>query len=58
MTVNDILQAMVGQQVPGGCDECDTPHQEIEQIEPGVFVIHVYHDDGCPFLSRLQGQEQ
>ena len=48
------LAGMVGQRLPGGCDDCDA-YQTLER-QPndawgGVYVLTVHHDDGCPFLS-------
>ncbi len=48
-----ILGPLEGARVPGGCDHCDAD-QTVEPLEAGVWVIHVHHDDGCPFYVKLQ----
>lgn len=38
--------------MPGGCDDCNA-YQTFREQEPGVYVLTVHHDDGCPFLSGV-----
>lgn len=42
---------MVGKRIAGGCADCDA-YQELEQQMPGIWIIHISHDTGCPTLAR------
>lgn len=46
--VEAMLSPLIGQQIPGGCDDCDA-YQEVQQSHPGIFLLTVVHDDTCPF---------
>lgn len=53
--MNDYLAALVGQRIPGGCDQCPDPYQTVKHDLSGVWIVTVHHDDGCPFLTHHQG---
>lgn len=46
MTLQEIFDALAGQRIPGGCDDCDA-YQEVGD-RFGIHVIDIYHDDTCP----------
>jgi len=54
MSINDIFKALAGQRIAGGCDRCNA-YQTMTK-EHGIHVIHVHHDDWCPFLARYEGR--
>jgi hypothetical protein len=41
-----------GEHIPGGCDRCNA-YQTVETPEPGIHLLHVHHDDWCPFLRSI-----
>jgi hypothetical protein len=41
-----------GERIPGGCHDCDA-YQVVTEEAPGVFVLQVHHDPGCPFLAGV-----
>jgi hypothetical protein len=45
--------AKAGQRIPGGCDSCKA-YQTVEVEEPGVYALHVHHDDWCPVLRSMK----
>lgn len=47
-----VLDALTGQQMPGGCDDCDA-YQTVTRQDTGVYVLAVHHDDTCPFYRRI-----
>ncbi len=49
--IGSALDAMTGHRMPGGCDDCHA-YQTIEQQTPGVYLLAVWHDNGCPELRR------
>jgi hypothetical protein len=52
LTPDDVatqLRAMLGQRLPGGCDDCSATHEYSEEIE-GVFDRWIHHDESCPAL--------
>lgn len=51
MTPNEILQALAGHTIPGGCDHCQA-HQTITDAGCSVHVLTVHHDDTCPVYKR------
>jgi len=46
------LEATIGRQIPGGCEDCDA-FQTVERMHPGVYVLHVHHDATCWTLRRI-----
>jgi hypothetical protein len=46
---DELFSQIEDQPIEGGCDECDA-YQILETLEPGVHVLNVHHDDGCPVL--------
>ncbi len=53
MTLDRLLGDLAGQTVPGGCEDCDAD-QTVSQHHPGVWLLTVAHDDGCPILAAHQ----
>lgn len=52
-----MLAPLAGQRIDGGCDDCHA-YQELEQVEPGVWVLNVRHDNTCPFLASLDDRRK
>jgi hypothetical protein len=50
-----MLAPLVGIAIEGGCDSCDA-YQEVENLNGGVWIIHVRHDPDCPELALHQGR--
>jgi hypothetical protein len=44
------VRGMVGQQLPGGCDDCTAWHEYIED-SPDIFDVLIHHDETCPQLA-------
>jgi len=38
--------------VLGGCADC-TAVSEMAEVEPGVWVLNVIHDETCPTYARI-----
>ena len=55
MSALDWLGQLDGAEIPGGCDECETPYQTVKSESFG-FVLTVHHDDWCPRLARYEGR--
>jgi hypothetical protein len=56
MKPNDLvnmLGAMDGAEIPGGCDECDAV-QKVRAIKAGIWDIEVIHEDNCPAMARTK----
>lgn len=52
----DIFRQLEGQEIPGGCNDCDAFQKVITDEEP-VYTIRVFHDDTCPWLkARREGR--
>lgn len=50
--VDSLLAAFAARgRIDGGCDDCHA-YQEMAQAAPGVWMLNVFHDDGCPELVR------
>jgi hypothetical protein len=45
--LRDLYQHVDGEQIPGGCDQCDA-YQTMSPIEGMVWRMLVHHDDDCP----------
>jgi hypothetical protein len=45
--IHDLLAALDGAHIPGGCDDCDA-YQTLETEGSGVSVLTVHHDASCP----------
>lgn len=48
------LNALAGQRIPGGCDDCDA-YQTMQALD-GYTRINVHHDDTCPTLRAMEGR--
>lgn len=48
----EALSALVGQRIPGGCDDCDA-YQTMRR-DGSVFLLTVHHDDTCPWLRTRE----
>ena len=48
-----LLHPLVGQRIPGGCDDCDA-YQELYEVAPGLYLLGICHDDWCPELQLKQ----
>ena len=44
-----LLREMVGQRLPGGCDDCTAEHELVEAV-PDIFDMFLYHQETCPTL--------
>jgi hypothetical protein len=52
------LEALIGQRVTGGCDDC-AAHQSVTKQADGIYVFTVHHDDTCPwFKARTRVSRQ
>jgi hypothetical protein len=52
LTPDDVatrLRKLIGQRLPGGCDDCTAHHEYFEDTED-IFDVLVYHDETCPQL--------
>jgi hypothetical protein len=54
--VINMLGALDGAELPGGCASCDA-YQRVRNAGGGVFVIDVYHDDDCPVLAAKEASQ-
>jgi hypothetical protein len=45
--LDDLLSAIAGKRIPGGCDECDA-EQRVDEVVPGCWKVTVAHDNDCP----------
>jgi hypothetical protein len=57
--VSDLIAAMDGARIPGGCDSCNA-YQLVKAHALGsrnFHLIEVYHDDWCPELAAHQAGE-
>jgi hypothetical protein len=52
----NLLGPLDGARVPGGCEHCDA-YQTVRAEAAGVWVIDVFHDDGCPALRKAEGRQ-
>jgi hypothetical protein len=43
------FESLAGQEVPGGCDQCDAI-QVVTEATRGVWVLDIRHEDECPVL--------
>ena len=48
-----LLGPLDGARIAGGCDVCDA-YQTVEPASPGVWLIHVHHDNDCPVLAAYE----
>lgn len=55
--VSDMIAALDGLRIPGGCDDCDA-YQEIHARDghPNLHRIRVFHDEWCPTLAKKRGR--
>jgi hypothetical protein len=52
----NMLGPLDGARILGGCEHCDA-YQTVEAVKPGVWVIHVFHDEWCPVLLKMEGKQ-
>jgi hypothetical protein len=52
-TITQIFTAPDGARIQGACDTCDA-YQEIQVVDRGQIMVHVFHDAGCPTLLTMQ----
>jgi hypothetical protein len=50
-----MFEALLDQRIPGGCDDCDA-YQQLTTDGSGIYLLEVFHDDSCPYLSRIEGR--
>ncbi len=51
----DLFGQIQGQQIPGGCDQCDA-YQTVTTVAPGVHSLTVHHDTWCPVLRAIKAR--
>lgn len=51
-----VLDSMTGKQMPGGCHDC-AAFQTVD-LEDGIYILRVHHDDTCPALAEMERREQ
>ena len=44
-----------GEQIPGGCDECDS-YQTVRAHEHDIWIVTVHHDDDCPVWLAIKAR--
>lgn len=49
MSTEEMLNEAVGQDIPGGCDDCDAVQRMRE--DDGIYVLSIQHSDDCPALA-------
>jgi hypothetical protein len=49
LSAAELLDVHVGQEVPGGCMDCDAVQRMRE--DDGIYVLNIQHSDGCPTLA-------
>ena len=55
MSADGLLAALAAKgRIDGGCDDCNA-YRELQQAAPEVWVLGVFHDEGCPELARRAG---
>lgn len=53
--LDDLFSQTEDQPIPGGCDVCDA-RQTLEVVSPGVWVMHVAHEDWCTVPRSLNAE--
>jgi len=43
---------LIGQQIPGGCDDCDA-YQTMSRHDSGAWILNIHHDADCPFYASI-----
>lgn len=56
-SLSALAAALVGQRIPGGCDDC-TAYQTMTQDAPGVYRLTVHHDGTCPSYRAMTNRAQ
>jgi hypothetical protein len=51
MTVHRVIADHEDKRTEGGCDQCNA-YQTVEFAATGVWLLHVHHDDWCPWFQR------
>ncbi|MEU4235106.1 hypothetical protein AB0F17_63470 [Nonomuraea sp. NPDC026600] len=54
MTICELLAALNGATVAGGCDTCDA--EQTFQKRGRITLATVHHDNDCPTLKRSQAR--
>lgn len=54
-TLADVLGALDGGHVPGGCDRCDAVQSPCV-VGRGVWRLDIFHDDACPLLAEMEAR--
>ena len=49
--LDELLEGMAGQRIPGGCDTCNA-YQTMTGTS-GVHMINIHHDDCCPTYKAM-----
>jgi len=50
-TLAELFEALSGQRIPGGCDDCNA-YQTMTQ-QDRIHVLTIHHDDTCPTWRRM-----
>ena len=53
MTNLDFFASLIGQEIPGGCDDCDA-YQRMSRHETGTWIHTIHHDHDCAVLARIE----
>lgn len=54
--VSEMIRAMDGARVPGGCDGCDAYQtMHADHLGANAHAVIVHHDDWCPTLAQMNG---
>jgi hypothetical protein len=59
-TISEVLAALDGACIPGGCDTCDAYQQVVAHADglPNVTRIKITHDAWCPTYRRMTDRGQ
>ena len=56
-TISNLFNSLAGQEIPGGCRECDAV-QAMTEVAPDVWSLEIVHDDACPFYRAVVGRKR
>jgi hypothetical protein len=57
-TIGDLFNSLVGRELPGGCDDCDSfQTMEEDSTYGGVWHLVIHHDDECPSWRAMKAGE-
>lgn len=48
-SIGNLFSSLTEHLIAGGCDQCNAA-QKMAEVVPGVWLLTVAHDDGCPAL--------